>query len=977
MAAHTLTPHPRGRMVLLSTSCLLALTFLSLLGTSGCTRNFYRKQADKEVEAVLHEKDVDQAWKIEQFHVYPDPRARFADPSNPDRPPMPPDDPGAYDLAPQPQKPGKQGVAYVEGTGYLELLKAWDAENRQEAEAAKAKEKEKAAQDGKAPVVPTLATESQAPEGVPAPQPAAETKSPRLAAALSTPLQRSPDRRPFLLKLEQASEMGLFNSREFQDRREDLYLTALPVTLQRFGFAAQGYFLEQIIREHTGSQTTAGDHNTWRANTTTGFGKLFSTGALLLFQFANRTVVNLTGPGKHTISTSTIDLDIIQPLLRGGGKAVTLEPLTQAERNLLYQVRTYARFRKEFFVSIAGGGGGSISGGVFVPTGVIAPSTVTPSAGFGSSGIVPGAGLNPVAPSSSLDTPPGSSGRLNLSTAIPPNVSGFLGTVLQYAQIAIDEANITNLQGFLEIFEGFKEGGDVSQLQVDQVEQQLLQGRTTLLMDQQQYYDAIDRFKLQLGLPVNVPLELDDAPLRPLNQQFERYSEILQQFAAAGKDAAALGTMAAAPRVREGLRRLFATADIVRGTRFRTEFPPQWAAWEKLSDDAIRKRLEAIGAERRKLLDARTDAESAGKVFPAEGQRRLRQLEFEGDLGSFEQVLRQYETQAWKGEADEARRLRQQATLFRFVLNGFILVLGEARNERLDAVRQSWPEVPRLCVEGTDLLKGDLDEVQAKVAQTAILNRLDLMNVRANLVDAWRQYAVFANALLGTFNLQYHLDTFTPVGQARPLAFSGSRSTNQLIMNFELPLVRMQERNNYRATLIAYQRQRRALMEAEDLVAQSVRGEIRQLRVLAEQYKIQQRQVELAYLTVESSLDTFQAPPAPGAAGDPASRASSLTQQLLNAQRSLPTAQNLLLTNWINYLTLRLQLYRDLELMPLDQRGVWLDDIATCQCSTPAGNQPDATERPVPGSEGPGDGQRPAAGAAQPAAPRPAPEQGR
>jgi outer membrane protein TolC len=959
-------------MVVLSTSCLLTLTILSLLGTSGCTRNFYRKQADKEVEAVLHEKDVDQAWKIEQFHVYPDPRARFADPSNPDRPPMPPDDPGAYDLSPRPQKPGKQGVAYVEGTGYLDLLTAWDAENRQEAEATKAKEK--AADDGKAPVVPTLATESQAPEVVPAPQPAAESKSPRLAAALSTPLQRSPNRRPFLLKLEQASELGLFNSREFQDRREDLYLTALPVTLQRFGFAAQGFFLEQLIREHTGSQTPAGDRNTWRANTNTGFAKLFSTGALLLFRFANQTVVNLTGPGKHTISTSTIDLDIIQPLLRGGGKAVTLEPLTQAERNLLYQVRTYARFRKEFFVSIAGGGGGSISGGAFVPTGVIAQSTFSPSAGFGSSGIVPGVGLNP-APPAVLDTPPGPAGRLNLSTAIPPNVSGFLGTVLQYAQIAIDEANITNLQGFLDIFEGFKEGGDVSQLQVDQVEQQLLQGRSTLLMDQQEYYDVIDRFKLQLGLPVNVSLELDDAPLRPLNQQFERYSEILQQFGAAGRDATALGTMAAVPRVREGLRRLFGTADIVRGTRFRTEFPPQWAAWEKLGDDAIRKRLEAIGAERRKLLDARTDAEGAGKVFPAEGQRRLRQLEFEGDLGTFEQVLRQYEARPWKDDTNEARRLRQQATAFRFVLNGFVLVLGEARNERLDTVRRSWPEVPRVCVEGTDLLKGDLDEAQAKVAQTAILNRLDLMNVRANLVDAWRQYAVFANALLGTFNLQYHLDTFTPVGQARPLAFAGSRSTNQLIMNFELPLVRMQERNNYRATLIAYQRQRRALMEAEDLVAQGVRGEIRQLRVLAEQYKIQQRQVELAYLTVESSLDTFQAPPAPGAAGDPSTRAATLTNQLLNAQRTLPTAQNALLTVWINYLNTRLQLYRDLELMPLDQRGVWLDDIATCQCSTPAGNQPDASERPTPGSEGTGFPERLAPGAADRAAPRPAPEQ--
>jgi len=49
--------------------------------------------------------------------------------------------------------------------------------------------------------------------------------------------------------------------------------------------------------------------------------------------------------------------DISQPLLRGGGMAVALEPLTQSERNLLYEVRRFGRFNKEFFVQIAGGPG--------------------------------------------------------------------------------------------------------------------------------------------------------------------------------------------------------------------------------------------------------------------------------------------------------------------------------------------------------------------------------------------------------------------------------------------------------------------------------------------------------------------------------------------------------------------------------------------------------------------------------------------
>src|SRR5262245_5993161 len=93
----------------------LVLVVGLLAALDGCTRGFYRRWADREVNDVLAEKDQYPEWKIEQFHVYADPRARFADPTNPDRPPMPPDDPAAYCLSPNPQKPKHVGVARVEG----------------------------------------------------------------------------------------------------------------------------------------------------------------------------------------------------------------------------------------------------------------------------------------------------------------------------------------------------------------------------------------------------------------------------------------------------------------------------------------------------------------------------------------------------------------------------------------------------------------------------------------------------------------------------------------------------------------------------------------------------------------------------------------------------------------------------------------------------------------------------------------------
>src|SRR5262249_56383079 len=135
-------------------------------------------------------------------------------------------------------------------------------------------------------------------------------------------------------------------------------------------------------------------------------------------------------------------------------------------------------------------------------------------------------------------------------------------------------------------------------------------------------------------------------------------------------------------------------------------------------------------------------------------------------------------------------------------------VLDEARNERIEDVRRSWPDLPPVCLDGINLIKADLDEAQDRVSQAALINRIDLMNARAELVDGWRKIAVLANSLLGVFDVRYHLDSSTPPDENRPLQFSGSRTRHQLVLNYEFPLVRKVERTNYRAGLISYQKQR-------------------------------------------------------------------------------------------------------------------------------------------------------------------------
>jgi hypothetical protein len=574
-----------------------------------------------------------------------------------------------------------------------------------------------------------------------------------------------------------------------------------------------------------------------------------------------------------------------------------------------------------------------LSPGVFLPNGALAPFGLTVS--------------------------PGSSGRLLFPASIP-QVSGYIGALNQFAQINIDKDNIARLQYFLKLYEATKEGGDVSQLQVDQVKQQLLGALSNLYSDQQQWYLAIDTFKFQLGLPTDIYLELDTDGLRPMIEQFARYEAVFKQFLAVGKEAQAYGAEDAVTQLRGLLRKRGTESELVKGTRFRTELPTRWARWEKLSDADLRKRLQELGAERNKLLDEKADLEKPDRKPQASDKQRLREIEargrvvgFEIDLGMFEQVLRRYESKPWAGEMNAARRKEQQQRLFRTVIDAAMLVLVEARNERFDTLHKTWPDVPSVCLEDKDLLKIDLDEAEGLVDQAAVTNRLDLMNVRAQTVDAWRQIAVFANALMGIFNVEYKLTTNTPLLAAKPLDFGGSRTRHQLILNGELPLIRMTERNNYRAALINYQRQRRTLQEAEDLAMFAVRNELRQLRQLAEQYKIQLRQVELAYLTVENSLDTFQAPSSVNipAGADTATRAAALTQQLLSAQAAVPRAQQLLLTVWVNYITERYQLYRDLELMPLDNRGVWIDDNAACNRNAADGKHKVAEPVVIPGPE--------------------------
>lgn len=901
-----------------STVCALALLLLgAVAGLPGCTRAFFRERADIDVDRLLVEKEADDRWRLLNYYIYPHPYARFADLTGQiDKPPMPPDDPSAWVLSPKPQKP--KAVFNSEGVGYLEMLAAFDTANRaalkKVSTASDAQPPAKAPQPLQPPQPgkPALSTDATAkptpPPGTPDKQPTAESK-PAVAAGDKTVtvdtggcpaviafgVNRFGREEPFLITMDQSLELAVINSREFQDRREQLYLTALPVTLQRFNFMPQFLATSDFFRRWSASESPFGKQDDLRVDTAVGLTQTFETGAMLVLRLANQTTIDFVNNGRPTLSQSTKFLELSQPFLRGGGRAVTLEPLTQAERNLLYDVRDFAHFNREFFVAVVTG-------------------RVSSTGGFGLGGR-----------------------------------NGYLQSLLTAAFLENARRNERDFLILFQRYQAFVAGGIQSQLQLDQIEQNYLNARLNVISNEVLLKNNLDNFKLILGVPPDLPLELDDTPLEPIKKQIDRFEHLISDYRQVIQELEGLRDKPGLTRsIRPDILRLFTQLPLTKGSLFAAGLQRSWPEWQRLSQQELTTRLNTFRREREQIRLEDERAKDRNETLPAERQLRLRVVEANIQLGSMEETVREYEREPWKA-LQQPDSERQRRELFRSVVFRFTLLLETVRFERLTQIQKSWPDLPAVQLHGLDLMGLPEEEAQNLVAQTALINRLDLMNQRARVVDAWRQIAVQANSLLGTFDVRYNLDVLTPPPQvAQPLNFDGNRARHQIIVNTELPLVRRLERNNYRAALIAFQRSRRNLQESEDIVVQQLRLTVRQLRQLQENFKIQQRALQLSYSQMDQALEAQFAPADPRRVSADAGSAAALTDQVIRAQQNIPRAQNDLFRSWVDYLSSRMELYRDLELMQIDNRGVWINDFARPTTQRLEGPQPGN----APGSQG-------------------------
>jgi outer membrane protein TolC len=272
------------------------------------------------------------------------------------------------------------------------------------------------------------------------------------------------ERNAHVLNLEEALSLAVHHSRNYQSRKEQLYLSALSLSLTRHQFApifsASGNanyggqteaVLSFIPDEVTGEPKPVLSDNLIERQRVSGAGNV---GASWLIRDVGRITTALTADflrfvtGDPDVTTSSqLSATFLRPLLRDAGFKRETEALIQAERQLLYDLREFTQFRKDFSVQIA--------------------------------------------------------------TAYY-NVLGNRDTVRN------NFLNLESSQKNAERTRALAQEGRITQSDLGRLEQQELSAESAWINAIRSYKQALDNFKLQLGLTVDKNILLDDRELAGL-----------------------------------------------------------------------------------------------------------------------------------------------------------------------------------------------------------------------------------------------------------------------------------------------------------------------------------------------------------------------------------------------------------------------------------------------------------------------------
>jgi outer membrane protein TolC len=160
---------------------------------------------------------------------------------------------------------------------------------------------------------------------------------------------------PIVLTLVDALQVAARNSRQYQNSKERVFRSALGLDLEqeRFRTTFAGVLSGSYLHDRSGLQDPDGEtHESLSASALLGTAKLLQSGAQLSLQLG-WSVIKLLEPGRFTTHSLFGDASISVPLLRGAGRHIVTEPLTQAERDVVYAIFEFERFKQSFAVLIA------------------------------------------------------------------------------------------------------------------------------------------------------------------------------------------------------------------------------------------------------------------------------------------------------------------------------------------------------------------------------------------------------------------------------------------------------------------------------------------------------------------------------------------------------------------------------------------------------------------------------------------------
>ncbi|MEJ6580970.1 MAG: TolC family protein [Akkermansiaceae bacterium] len=261
---------------------------------------------------------------------------------------------------------------------------------------------------------------------------------------------------------------------------------------------------------------------------------------------------------------------------------------------------------------------------------------------------------------------------------------------------------------------------------------------------------------------------------------------------------------------------------------------------------------------------------------------------------------------AEQDELQAKNRYISSITSYRNALDRFKITLGLPQttdlrldDEEIDLIRKSGAKSMYL--------------VSSEAFRIALDHRLPLFNQIDRFEDNKRQVIIAANQLKADLNLvgDASLNNRGGATDYNNFNFKDVRATVGLQLN--LPLDRLRERNEYRASLINFESATRTLGQNFDELRNLLDRRIRELDQFRQSYEIQQNAVALAKKRVEGNQLRLKA-------------GTVIFRSLRESQDALIAAQNAETRALVDYLGARLNLLIDLGVLKSDEKRYWLKE---------------------------------------------------